>query len=99
MTDRKLPLPKIPRGTVSPVFAPENQRGIPVESQPIRAIPGGMRVVTDPETGEIQRDPRGLPEGRGVQTTWLDAIRDQTTRRFLTPEQRRSILDAIFGGR
>lgn len=67
-------LPKIEPGTVAPVPTAER---VPVEQQPIRTIPGGMRVTTDPLTGVIQRDPRTLQDpGQAVPTvTSRDRLR------------------------
>lgn len=51
-------LPKLEPGTVVPralLAAP-----VPLDRQPIRTLPGGLRVVIDPETGALLRDERGL---------------------------------------
>ena len=86
----KLPLPKIFPGTVRPTAVP-SQRGIPVEQQPQRTIPGGMRVTTDPQTGAIQRDPRSPGEGTRPIRTPVDEVRD------IMGEELRDRLRALLG--
>lgn len=86
----KLPLPKIFPGTLRPTEVP-SQRGIPVEQQPQRTIPGGMRVTTDPQTGAIQRDPRSPGEGTRPIRTPVDEVRD------IMGEELRDRLRALLG--
>ncbi len=74
MTDRKLPLPKIPRGRVRPTAVP-SQMGIAIPDQPIRRLPGGMAVVTDPQSGVITRDPRSPGEGTRPTPTTRQQLR------------------------
>lgn len=57
---RKLPLPKTWQENGQTVLAtqvPEDQRGIPIEEQPIRRL-DGIAVVADPDTGILERDAR-----------------------------------------
>lgn len=58
--------PPAPPDVMRRNLMPENpQNRLPRNQQPHRVIPGGMAVVANPQTGEMERDVRGMtPEQR-----------------------------------